>query len=88
MTLALETPDLMTQVGHAITAHDTGDTTTYRTALARMHDTGWGTYADMVTALLTGDEQPDGPNRYLGDDAGPVTVTATDLCTFHGEPPF
>ncbi|WP_433616802.1 hypothetical protein ACQP2P_15870 [Dactylosporangium sp. CA-139114] len=87
MTLALTTADLIALGDVAIIAHDLGEPEVYAAALDRMHDLGWGRYAELIPAILNGDTPPN-PDEFPEYYAGPVTVTADDLCTFHGEPPF
>ncbi|MEV6923991.1 hypothetical protein AB0M46_05685 [Dactylosporangium sp. NPDC051485] len=87
MTLALTTTNLITLGDQAIIAYHLGDTDAYQAALNQMHDHGWGHYVDVIAAILTGDTPPN-PEDFPEYYAGPVTVTADDLQTFHGEPPF
>ncbi|GAA4259837.1 hypothetical protein [Dactylosporangium darangshiense] len=87
MTIALTTADLVALGDRAIIAYHLGDTDAYQAALDQMHDHGWGHYANLIPAILTGDTPPD-PEDFPEYYAGPVTVTADDLCTFDGEPPF
>ncbi|MET7403572.1 hypothetical protein ABZS66_59875 [Dactylosporangium sp. NPDC005572] len=87
MTLALTTTDLIAYGDRAITAYHGGDSATYKATLDEMRDHGWDRWADVVAAVLTGDDIPN-PDDFPEYYAGPLTVTADDLRTFHGEPPF
>ncbi|MGI5238664.1 hypothetical protein [Dactylosporangium sp. CA-139066] len=87
MTLALSTADLIALGDVAIIAHALGEPDIYAAAINRMHDLGWSRYAELIPAILNGDTPPN-PDEFPEYNAGPITVTADDLCTFHGEPPF